>query len=167
MKSLYFVRHAKSSWRDPLLSDEMRPLNSRGKRDAPYMASMMADNESSPDLLISSTAVRAKRTANHFLKAFGLDKSKLVKDQRLYLASPQAMLDVIRELPNDYSTIYLFGHNPGMTEIANHFSDEYVDNVPTCGIVKITCNINEWYELNKQNSRRTQFYYPKQFGSRN
>jgi len=165
MKSVYFVRHAKSSWHDPFLSDEMRPLNERGKRDAPFMASMMLLKESPPDLIISSTAVRANKTAIHFRKAFDLKKSKFIKDSRLYLAAPQAMLDVIREVPDEYATVYIFGHNPGMTDIANYFSDDHIDNVPTCGVVKIVCDVESWYELNKFNSKRTAFYSPKQFNS--
>ena len=163
MKTAFFVRHAKSSWEHPILSDEKRPLNSRGKRDGPYMASMMSLKEAPADVLISSSAARAKKTATYFRKAFGLKKKDLLIDTRLYLASPGTMIDVLRELPDSYDVVYLFGHNPGMTEIANYFSDEFVDNVPTCGVVKITCEINSWHEMNQANSRRTAFYYPKIF----
>ena len=163
MKQVYFVRHAKSSWADPFLSDEERPLNARGKRDAPFMASMMVLKEKTPDLIISSTAVRARRTAGYFRKAFGLKKNQLIKDHRLYLASPQVMIDTIRELPDQYESVYIFGHNPGMTDIANFFANDYVENVPTCGIFKVTCEVDAWYEINKYNSKLTVFYFPKQF----
>ncbi len=163
MKQAYFVRHAKSSWDNPALADEDRPLNARGKRDAPYMASMMLLKEQPADLLVSSPAVRAVRTARAFRKAFGLKKKALISDNRLYLASPQMMIDVLRELPDYVETPYIFGHNPGMTDLANYFSDDILENVPTCGVFRISCDIDEWYEFNNANSRRTAFYYPKMF----
>ena len=163
MKVAYIVRHAKSSWADPYLPDHDRPLNERGKRDAPFMAQMMQLKEQAPDLMVTSTARRANRTARYFRKAFGLPKKLVWKDSRLYHAAPQAILDTIREIPDEYQCIYVFGHNPGMTELANFFSRAYIDNVPTCGIVKITCDIDAWYELNNSNSKKSAFYYPKQF----
>ncbi len=163
MKYAYFVRHAKSSWSDPYLSDHDRPLNGRGKRDAPFMARMMLLKEQRPDVMITSTALRAKRTARHFRKALGLKKKLVWEDPRLYHAAPQQIIDVVRELPDDHQIVYVFGHNPGMTDVANFFSHDIVDNVPTCGIFKISCDVDSWYEINRSNSTRSAFYYPKQF----
>ncbi len=148
-----------------MLDDVQRPLNSRGKRDAPYMADMMVLKESRPDLLISSTAVRARKTATQFRKAFDMSKKDLWLDARLYHASPQGIIDVVRELPDDIDVVYVFGHNPGMTDLANHFGSPYIPNVPTCGIIKVQSEVSAWYEINQHNATRTAFYYPKQFAN--
>ena len=164
MKIIYAIRHAKSSWDDPSLSDENRPLNERGKRSAPLMAEMMVLKESRPDAMITSTAKRARSTARRFKDAFGLPKDSIFKDRRLYLANPDEIMSVLKELPDDYHVIAFFGHNPGITDFANLFAEDYIDNVPTCGVVKIVSPVEHWYDLSASNSRRTAFYYPRQFG---
>lgn len=163
MKTLYCVRHAKSSWSDPDLADYDRPLNGRGKRDAPFMADMSVMRESKPDIILSSPAKRALVTANTFRKAHGLKKSELIRDERLYLASPDIMLDVVREMPSEFNVIYMFGHNPGMTYLANYFTDDRIDNVPTCGMFKIVGEFEHWHELSDSQARLETFVYPKMF----
>ncbi len=163
MKTAYFVRHAKSSWSNPMLPDNRRPLNTRGKRDAPLMAQMMVLKESYPDQLVSSPAKRAYATAKHFRKAFDLTKKKLSLDPRLYLASAHTMLALLAELPADTDVVYMFGHNPGMTDLANLFSDRYIENVPTCAIVKLQSTVADWSDFGTSNTRLAAFYYPKLF----
>jgi len=165
MKTLYCVRHAKSSWSNPDLSDYNRPLNQRGKRDAPFMADMTVLRELKADIILSSPAKRAFATANIFRKAHGLKKNELIKDERLYLASPDIMLDVVREMPSEFGVIYLFGHNPGMTYLANYFSESQIENVPTCGMFKVLCEVEHWHELNRDKGRLETFVYPKMFHS--
>jgi phosphohistidine phosphatase len=163
MKTVYFIRHAKSSWKDMSLSDINRPLNGRGKRDAPFMASMSHQKEKKPDIIITSPAKRAYDTANHFRKAHHLKKGNLIRDPRLYMASTDGMLEVIKELPEDVEVVYIFAHNPGMTYTANYFSAEHIENVPTCGLFKVSSTALEWSLLNQENSQLEKFIFPKLF----
>lgn len=164
MKKLYLVRHAKSSWDDYSLSDEKRPLNERGKRDAPVMAKLLKDQSADIQLMISSTAKRAMATAKVFKKTFDIDKSKFLKTDQLYLASTSAILEVVRKIDDDYDCIALFGHNPGLTDFVNRFSDKMVDNVPTCGIARIEFNVDSWSAIESERGELTSFLYPKMIG---
>ncbi len=161
MKTILLVRHAKSSWADLSLPDHKRPLNARGRRDAPYMASIAQYREGTLDLLISSHAKRAYRTAKHFRSAFRMSKDNLWKDVRLYLATPQEIITVIREIPENYAKVAIFGHNPGTTDLANLISDDRIDNVPTCGVVKLQADIDQWCDWTVESTTMLDFYYPK------
>ena len=163
MREIYFIRHAKSSWSEPHLDDINRKLNNRGKRDAPFMADMTVLHGKKPDMLITSPARRAFDTANVFRKAHQLAKDNLKKDPRMYMASSNTILEVVKELPVEFAVVYLFGHNPGMTTLANYFSKEYIDNVPTCGILKVKCDIGEWLDIHPSRCTVEAFWYPKMF----
>lgn len=164
MKKLYLVRHAKSSWDDYTLMDEERPLNERGKRDAPAMAELLKEKESDIQFMITSTAKRARATAKVFRKVLGLSKDRVLKSERLYLASPSGILDVLHGLEDVYDTVAIFGHNPGLTDFVNRFSDQLVDNVPTCGIARIDFDVDSWREIQDEEGDLTAFYYPKMPG---
>lgn len=166
MNTVYFVRHAKSSWGDMSLEDHERPLNKRGKRDAPYMAEQMLAREEKADLMITSSARRARATARCFRKAQELPKERLLVDKRLYHASIETILEVIQELPNEQKVIYLFAHNPGLTYIANHFSIKMIDNVPTTGVIKVVSKSAEWIDFDPNHASMQAFYYPKMFNLR-
>lgn len=163
MKTVFFVRHAKSSWADLDLDDHDRPLNKRGKRDAPYMAELMAKKGAHADLLITSPAKRARATARYFRSALGMAKEQLINDRRLYHAGIEIILEVVQELPADLAKIFVFGHNPGFTHIANHFSTRFIDNVPTCGIVQVSAAIEDWTRFDPNHATFEAFYYPKMF----
>ena len=163
MKTLFLIRHAKSSWKDPSLDDIDRPLNKRGKRDAPFMAKLLRGKGIQPDRLISSPANRALTTAEHFAKAFEVPKSKIDIQDLVYEAAPEDIHQLIRALPTAENTILLFGHNPTFTAVTNYFSEEYIANVPTCGIVQIQANTDTWKQFDKDEGRLTAFYYPKQY----
>ena len=132
LKTIIFIRHAKSSWTDLSMRDYDRPLDSRGLKDAPVMASKLKALDFLPDLIISSGAKRAQETAASFASMFGL-QYKI--DENLYHAPPQAYLNVIQSLKEDISTVCLVGHNPGMTDIANLVEYGASNDLPTCGIV--------------------------------
>jgi len=119
MKILLLVRHAKSDWGDPALNDIDRPLNERGKKDAPAMAKRLLDRKIKIDLFISSPAKRAARTAKAFVDEYGAKKKKLVYLEELYLAPPSVFFDVIGKTDDDADTIAVFSHNEGITEFAN------------------------------------------------
>jgi len=163
LKIVYLIRHAKSSWEDPSLPDSKRPLNHRGLRDAPFMAKLLSDKGVEPDLLLSSPANRALTTANFFAAAFDFSPASIVQNEDIYEALPKDILRIITNLPPENNTVLLFGHNPTFTSIANHFTpDDYIDNVPTCGIVKIEAMIDDWKSFTKK-GKVTAFHYPKQF----
>ncbi|PHI19223.1 phosphohistidine phosphatase [Lewinellaceae bacterium SD302] len=163
MKTIYLVRHAKSSWSNLELADHDRPLNDRGKRDAPIMATVLRGKGVTPDLFVSSTAKRARRTARKFTRAYGLAKSDLIKTPELYHASIREITRVIKALPEEASTVVLFGHNPGFTDFANAIQGSYIENVPTCGIVGLTSEIDNWRDFTTDRAKRVAFYYPKMF----
>ncbi len=163
MKTVYFIRHAKSSWSDMSLKDFDRPLNKRGKRDAPMMAEKLQEMGIRPDAIVSSTANRAITTAAHFAKALGIAKEEIIKTPSIYEAYASTVLKIVQNQPNTYKTILVFGHNPAFTSIANSFEGDYIDNVPTCGIVKVTADIDDWNDLNEKTGKVAAFYYPKQF----
>ncbi|MEL6139994.1 MAG: histidine phosphatase family protein [Bacteroidota bacterium] len=165
MKRIYFVRHAKSSWDHPELSDHDRPLNKRGIRDAPLMAQLLVARGHQLDGLVSSTAKRAWSTALVFADACQIEEAAILSRSELYHASPSQIIEVIRQLPEDWHQIALFGHNPGFTDLANRFKGDYIDNVPTCGIVCAQSEVTSWGNWKAANCTRPLFYYPKQFKS--
>lgn len=161
MKTIYLIRHAKSCWEDPVLTDMERPLNKRGKKDAPRMAAMMAERERAPDLLVSSPAKRALRTAYVFAEGFSRKRSDVAIVQGLYDALPDEIVRIIRQLPAESEIVCLFGHNPAFTYLANRYSEERIENVPTCGIVRIDSDSVDWAGFSEENSRVKAFYAPK------
>ena len=162
MKTIYFIRHAKSSWDDVSLADHDRPLNARGKRDAPAMARRLAGFDVSPDGILSSTAKRTKQTLKNFREALGVPKEKVILNPDLYLASTRGIAQAIRELPAEWDTVLLFGHNPGYTDLANLIPGPAIENVPTCGIVGCRSDIGSWEDFRYKRARRLCFLYPKQ-----
>lgn len=164
MLILYLVRHAKSSWSHPGLRDHDRPLNDRGLRDAPRMAKLLVEQHSEkPDMLVSSTAKRALSTAHFFAEAFGIGAEAIQREPDIYEAYPQEILRIVSELPESAKTVMLFGHNPTFTALANQFAgDDFVENVPTCGVVKIVSTAPDWKSFYEGNSSLTACFFPKE-----
>ena len=162
-KTVYFIRHAKSSWENPGMKDFDRPLNPRGLRDAPFMAKLLRGKGVEIDQIIASPANRAFTTASYFAEEYGIAKEDIVVDRSIYEAYPETVLGIIEALNNELNTVLLFGHNPSLTTIANQFSVEYIANVPTCGIVKVEADIKEWSAFVEGIAMQTAFYYPKQY----
>ncbi len=163
MKTIYFIRHAKSSWDDPHLRDHDRPLNPRGLRDGPRMANRLLRLDVVPDGVLTSSATRAQQTAAFFLEAFNLGDDATIVDPTLYHAWPDAIADSIRKLPEHWDTVLVFGHNPGYTELTNLLqNDLYIGNVPTCGISGAKAAIDQWSEFRLKDARRFVYLYPKQ-----
>jgi phosphohistidine phosphatase len=162
MRTLYLVRHAKSSWENPGIRDFDRPLNLRGLNDAPRMAQMLVKMGIKPDYLMSSPAKRAITTAIFFSEAFEIDPNTITRDPTLYEALPQDIHRVISRLPETAKTVFIFGHNPTFTDIANHFTEDFIDNLPTCGVVKITSSAASWDTFYEGNSKVIACYFPKE-----
>lgn len=159
MKNLILLRHAKSSWKDTSLDDFDRPLNNRGRRDAPKMAGRLARQKIQIDLIISSSALRTSDTAKIFADIICY-KSRIIFDDNLYEASYKEILDIINQIEDKYKSVLLVCHNPGITNLVNFLSDSDIDNIPTTGMVGLSLNCS-WKELN-ENSCYILFYdYPK------
>ncbi len=162
MRTLFLIRHAKSSWDNPGLRDFNRPLNERGLHDAPLMAQMLVKRGIRPDLIVSSPAKRALGTAVFFARAFGMEETGIVQEEDIYEATPTDILRIISRLPDDARTVMLFGHNPTFTEVANRFSADFVDNIPTCGIVQIESDAESWKSLYEENASVRACFFPKE-----
>ena len=160
MKYLYLVRHAKSSWDEPGLTDFERPLNQRGKKDAPLMGKNIAGKKIKPDLIISSPAQRARKTAIAFAEEFGIKKKEIIFDEKIYEATSSELFEVIRNFKDDYQTVMLFGHNPGLTNLSNTLTQKYIDNIPTCGIVALKFD-DDWKNIKPKSASQEFFEYPK------
>lgn len=163
MKVVYFIRHAKSSWDHPQMLDIDRPLNERGKRDAPFMAKLLKDRGVHPDAIVSSPANRAFTTAAYFAEISGIEKSDIQVIERIYEASSATIINVLQGLPVSWNTIFIFGHNPTFTDVVNQFAGRFIHNIPTCGIVKVEDNVSSWSDFGSSEAKVTEFYYPKQY----
>lgn len=163
MKTLLLIRHAKSDWNDPLVKDFDRPLNDRGKHDAPMMAERLLDKKLKIDAFIASPAKRARKTAEAFAKAYKKDKDDILFVDKLYLAEPSAFLDVILDTDKEYDTIAVFSHNPGITDFANTLTPEQVrtDNIPTCGVFAVKIDTKKWKDFEEAKKDFLFFDYPK------
>lgn len=161
MKTLLLVRHAKSSWDDPSLSDFDRPLNDRGKRDAPVMAHRLLDAKVKIDAFISSPAKRAGRTARVFAKEYKRKKDEVIYKTELYGAGESEFFDVIGKIDNEFDSVALFSHNPGLTDFANLLTETRIDNIPTCGVFAVKSNAKTWSEFKNAKKEFWFFDYPK------
>ena len=166
MKTLLIVRHAKSSWDNASLSDIDRPLNDRGKRDAPVMAGRLIKTGVRIDLFVSSTAKRARHTAEIFLHEFGRKEKELVILQQLYHAQVQDFKEVVAGLDDRYDSAVLFSHNPGITAFANVLTTVRLDNMPTCSIFAVTSQAENWREFLSAGTSFWFFDYPKSTGEK-
>lgn len=165
MKTLYLVRHAKSSWADPSLADQKRPLNKRGLRDAPLMGQRLADRKVRVDAIWSSPALRAVQTARHLAHALNYPRKEIQLRDRLYFSVMDELLLEIRSCPDAVQRLLLLGHNPVITECANLLSDcgreTDIESVPTCGIVALEFALSSWLQIGEKKGRMLFFDYPK------
>ena len=162
MKKLYLIRHAKSDWSDPGKDDFDRGLNKRGKRSIPLMAKALKEKRIMPDLILSSSAKRAKKTAKGLAKALGY-KGEIIFNEALYFTEPEEMIEMIRNVDDRYKSIFLVGHNPEITELSNMLTEVYIDNIPTLGIVSLAFNIEKWNEIGRGKGKMETFIFPKMF----
>ncbi|HEX6191488.1 MAG TPA: histidine phosphatase family protein [Chitinophagaceae bacterium] len=161
MKTLILIRHAKSDWGTPTLGDFDRPLNDRGKRDAPVMAQRLLDKKVKIDAFISSPAKRAKKTATVFAEAYKQDKDDILFIEDLYGAEENTFYRVIADVANKFDNIAIFSHNPGITGFANLLSDTRIDNIPTCGVFAIKIDIKKWEDFRDGKKEFWFFDFPK------
>ena len=161
MKTLLLVRHAKSSWDNLQLTDFERPLNDRGKKDAPAMAEKVKDRKIKIDRFISSPAKRAKKTAVIFMDEYGMQEKDLVLLPSLYEASVKNFYEAVENINDKDDAIALFSHNPGITDFVNTLTEKKVDNMPTCGVFAIKIKTKNWKDFKKATKEFFFFDYPK------
>ncbi len=161
MKTLILVRHAKSSWDAVGMDDFDRPLNERGKTDGPVMAKRLKDKKIEINVLISSPAKRAHKTAKYFAAEFDFGKKEIQLIDKLYGASVAAFLEVVTAINDKHKTAIIFSHNPGITEFANTLTCVHIDNMPTCGIFALQANTGKWADFLKSEKSFVFFDYPK------
>ena len=161
MKTLTLVRHAKSSWNDTSLSDRDRPLNKRGKRDAPEMGRRITAAGIRPSLIVSSPAVRAWTTAKIIADQIGYPREFLQRDSALYLASVNGILDVIVAQDAGFNNVMLVGHNPGFTDFANYLVPGLTNNIPTAGVVCVELDTDDWSLYDKPDANLVLYDFPK------
>jgi phosphohistidine phosphatase len=160
MKTLFLIRHAKSSWNEPDLKDEERPLNDRGNSDAPMVAQRMAKSWPVPDKIICSQALRAWETAT-IMSEFWWKQRAIEIDGRLYGSSASSTLEIIARIPPEVNSLALVFHNPTITYLSNVLSSLSIPHVPTCGIVMLRPRVESWEELEPGTCELLDFDYPK------
>ena len=146
MRTIVLVRHGKSSWEYDL-SDRERPLKSRGKNDAKLVANQFIKQNVAPAIIFSSPAKRAYNTCKIFIKALNLAETSIRVEEDLYDFGGESVINFIKNLPDSYSDIMIFGHNHAFTSISNIFGSIFIDNLPTSGLVKINFEVESWREI--------------------
>jgi phosphohistidine phosphatase len=161
MRTLVLIRHAKSSWANPLQSDFDRPLNERGIIDAPAMGQKLKKLGIHPDLIVASTAKRTRQTAKKIAEELNFDKDNIKWEEKLYHCAPSVFEEVICETSDRVKTLVIVAHNPGLTEFANNLSSAFnIDNMPTCGVVAAHIDTAEWNNFQIAERAVFLFEYP-------
>jgi phosphohistidine phosphatase len=161
MKTLYIVRHAKSSWEEPGLADHNRPLIETGIKKTKLVIEYLQNKKIIPDLMISSSATRAKDTAFLIAEGLGYPIEQIIIDKKLYHASPEEILDELYALPENISSVMIFGHNPTLTYFVNQFLEPTIINLPTTGVVAIEFATDKWTEIVTAKYRTRFVIFPK------
>lgn len=158
------MRHAKSSWDDPTLSDFERPLNKRGRKAAPLMGKFMRERKIKPDLVISSPAERARETTALVSKAAKI-KGSVRYDERIYAASVNTLFEVVSQIEDDANEVLLVGHNPGLEELLEHLTGE-VQRMPTAALARINLDIEKWGGVGERSGRLEWIVKPKELADK-
>jgi len=160
VKTLLILRHAKSSWKDPDLSDHDRPLNKRGKKDASRIGRLILEQEIVPDLILSSSAKRAQKTALKVAEELEYDGT-LTISRDIYAFGYDAYLEMLSGLPNEINSVMIVGHNPGLEELIEILIGEY-RRLPTASLAQIIIDVETWENINEEpESKLTNLWQPK------
>ena len=160
-KTLILVRHAKSSWSDSTLNDIQRPLNKRGNKDAPKMGDHMAKQRILPEVIYSSSGLRALTTARLISVKIGIKPSEIIVDDDIYTFSSEELLNAIKSISDSYNKVMIVGHNPAITDLTNFLSGSDIDNIPTCGIAVLEFAKDSWNKVERKSAKLVSFDYPK------
>lgn len=161
MKTLFVVRHAKSSWEDPTLTDHERPLIQKGIKKTIKIARFLKQNIKCPDLLLSSSAVRAYETAEIIARELNFSIDKIAKTNTLYHADSEDVFAELFGISNAIDSLMIFGHNPGLTYFVNHFINPTIENLPTSGVVNIKFITDKWEEISDAKFHVNFVMFPK------
>ncbi len=164
MKTLLLIRHAKSSWKDAGRPDFDRPLNKRGKRDAPEMGRRLRERGRVPDLILSSPARRARKTAGKIAREMGYPRGAIRFEESLYGGGAAGVLSAIRRQDDSFQSLAVVGHNPALTELANRLGDREIDNIPTCGVVVLRFDVDRWEDVGDMPGVCEDFDFPRKEG---
>ncbi len=162
MKRLFVLRHAKSSWDHPELSDFQRPLSERGKKAAPFMGELMLGKEFEPEIILSSPAERAKKTAE-LVKEYALIQAKIVFDESIYGAGTNSLVHILAETDKDFRSVMIVGHNPGFEGLVQVLSGKY-ERMPTAALAVIDLDIGNWDEIESGCGKLIEILRPKEQG---
>jgi phosphohistidine phosphatase len=161
MKTIYLVRHAKSDWGNANTGDFDRTLNERGMKAAPFMADLLKKKGILPDLVISSPAMRAITTAELFCDILNYPKEQIQSRMEIYRGGVLDLLKIVQQIPDTCSSAMLFGHNPTLTEFSNLLAGSYIENLATCGVVRIDLDITSWKNANPDAGKLSWYDFPK------
>jgi phosphohistidine phosphatase len=160
MKQLFLLRHAKSSWSETDVKDIDRPLNKRGKVNAPRMAKLFHKNYGRPDAIVCSPAKRTLKTAEFFAEEFGMSNKDILIDQRIYEAPVSRIIQVLSELPDEHDRVLLVGHNPGLSQTVHYLTGTLTD-MPTSGLAVIELHVDSWFAVSAETGSLTAYHCPK------
>lgn len=162
MKTLILVRHAKSSWNDQAQRDIDRPLNERGRHDAPMMAERMKQRGTHPQRILCSPALRTVSTSEVFANVLAIPNELIHHERQIYLASSGHLLNLVRHQDDNIDCIMLVGHNPALTDFLNDLCENTrLDNMPTCCVAELEMPVDSWSKLEFGMSRLAELDYPK------
>ncbi|MFT4547303.1 MAG: phosphohistidine phosphatase [Verrucomicrobiales bacterium] len=163
MKRLTIIRHAKSSWASPQLDDYDRPLNQRGKHVAPLMGEALSGRIGKPDVIVSSTALRARTTAGIIAEKLGYADGDIVDERQIYCATESRLLQVLRGIDESHGSAVLFGHFPGVHDLTNTLCQAAdIGHFPTCAAAIIELDLDHWGEIDPNTGRLIEFLIPKE-----
>jgi phosphohistidine phosphatase len=160
-KQLLLIRHAKSDLGDLGLKDLDRPLNARGFTNAPEMGQRLFHKNILPDAIVSSPALRAITTAQLIANKIAFNPEKIIQNLNIYQATEAQLLSIVNQFDNALNFVALLGHNPGITEFVNYLSHANINNLPTCGMVLLTFDTNDWASLSGGTGQLLWYDYPK------
>lgn len=160
-KTLYIIRHGKSTWDYFNISDIDRPLKEKGIKNSYEMANRLNLLNVKPEIIMSSSAARAVSTALVFSRVLGVSNSNLYINDDIYMAGEYEMLDIINDFDDKYASVMLFGHNPTFTDLANHYAKDPIDDMPTAGMVTLKFEAESWKDISKKNVIFENCDYPK------
>jgi phosphohistidine phosphatase len=150
------MRHAKSSWKYDV-TDAERPLNKRGFNDAALVSESLKKTSFLPEIIFSSPAKRALSTCQIFIKTLKIDQKILHIEDELYDFGGQNVINFIHNIDNSYEKVMIFGHNHAFTSICNIFGNQFIDNLPTSGLVVINFDVTSWQNVKKGITKLTIF----------
>ena len=162
MKTIYIVRHAKSSWDITELPDEKRPLLEKGKKRTKKVIDYLQDHNISVDYIISSHAVRALETAKILARGLKYPEENIKIDSHVYYANGNSLLNQFYDLPSRHHSVMIVGHNPSLTDLVNFFLGKPIENLPTSGVVSISFETDKWEEVPVARRKINFILFPKE-----